>query len=127
MLDIKQLDDENSLWLDIPIEGGDSEEEAPVTTDENQVDYAKPDVPRNPVEEQKRLGDFGALYGREPASDQDWNFIKIATYGYDGEKNIDAEKKALQIFQDKFGRNPDFSNNVDENIIHAIAYSGATK
>jgi len=119
----QQLDDENALWIDIPIEP--EALEAEVVTDA--VEAPPTGQPRNQAEEQKRLGDFGALYGRNPSSQADWNFVQIATYGYDGERNQDSERKALQIFQDKFGRNPDFSNNVDENIIHAIAYSGASK
>ena len=69
---------------------------------------------------------FGALFGRLPSSDDDWETNDcIANDGcYDSDnRNLTYEVAALAKFNSKYGANP--SSSMDWQAVHALAYTAA--
>lgn len=116
---------ENSPWLELPLEDEELSTSATESTPEATTGGQTAQKTVDKEQERKRIGDFGTLYGRQPSNQQDWNFVQIASYGYNGPKDRNKEQAALKTFTGKFNRLP--SSQQDWNILHAIAYSGARR
>jgi hypothetical protein len=76
--------------------------------------------------ERDSIGFFGKFTGRGPdfKNSSEDTFVKIATYGYHGQRDQAKERAALGTFGKLFGRMP--SSASDWNKLAAIAYGGIT-
>jgi hypothetical protein len=90
--------------------------EAPATT--------KPTQPaqRDMDKERTGIGAFGAFTGNSPSTAQDWNFVNISAYGYQGQRDQAAEQAMLGAYGKIFGKMPETGE--DWNVLHAMTYSG---
>lgn len=118
----QQLSDKNSLWLDIPIDG----DLAAGSSDTQKTDYVQgtgyEKVPVNKQAEDFMVGEYGRFFGNQPKTDTDWNFVKYATYGYKGKRDLQKEQAALELFIKKYNSLPKTTE--DWNVVAALAYSG---
>jgi len=139
-----QMEDDNALWLDIPLEDEAVEptptpEPTPEPTPTPQLgprgssaDYARSrGVQQDPQAEQNALNEFTKIFKKTPdfANEADQIAMNIIAYGYGAKqgyvKDQAKEEAALKTFQSIYGRNP--ATDFERNIIHAIAYSGASR
>jgi uncharacterized Zn-binding protein involved in type VI secretion len=95
-------------------------EEAVVVEEEAAEEVAEGEA----LTEETAIGLFGAIYGRLPSLDEEWDAVHIMVEGYDGQRSATAEGDALAVFTKAFGRLPE--SQWDWNVIAAIAYSGST-
>ena len=109
----------------ITITGADVESEAPATTDEEDTSSSNSNG-ASESDQAAALVYFGALFGRLPSSDDDWETNNcIADDGcYDSDnRNLTYEVAALAKFNSKYGANP--SSSMDWQAVHALAYTTA--
>lgn len=66
---------------------------------------------------------FLRIHNKYPKTQKDWSdIIKIANGQFPKQRNLDAEKYALKMFQRIYKRNPDFRKKEEEKAIWYIAY-----
>ncbi|MFA6106409.1 MAG: right-handed parallel beta-helix repeat-containing protein [Patescibacteria group bacterium] len=69
------------------------------------------------------IASFKSAFGRNPATETDWNdIIKIANGRWPGQKNTVTEKNAEAAFKKIYLREPDKTNTHDNNAIAVISY-----
>ncbi|MBI4256915.1 hypothetical protein HY626_02565, partial [Candidatus Uhrbacteria bacterium] len=106
----------------ITISGESVESEAPEETTTEEEGVATEQTGASA--EEQALVYFGALAGRTPSSEADWDMVHCIAYDdcYDSNsRNLTYEAAALAHFQSKYGANP--SSDMDWNAVHALAYT----
>lgn len=118
----QQTTDANSPWLDLPIDGdvGSAEPAAAVAPAADKI-WNDPPAVRDTKQEKRSVGLFGAIFGRLPQSQTDWNFTQVANWGYTGKRDSAKEKQALSIYKKIFKKAPE--TKYDKNLVDAIAYA----
>ncbi|TAL50333.1 hypothetical protein EPN81_02985, partial [Patescibacteria group bacterium] len=112
----------------ITISGEAVESEAPeeTTETEQEAESTSSGTGTSDGTEADALAYFGALFGRLPSTDDEWETLHCIAYNdcYDeANRNLTYEVAALAHFNSKYGANP--STGMDWNAVHALAYTDA--
>ncbi len=69
------------------------------------------------------INSYYRAYSRLPDSEAEWNdLLKIANGRWPNERNSNIENQAKLEFNRVYGRNPEMTNNIDQNTIMVMAY-----